>query len=551
MSTIFKFARRVQVWLGDASEDEERAFQFLADTCSRLKSQRVLFDGTGMPDVKDDIWTLWSQVILRSWFTRLWVVQEALVSAGNVIITIGRQAQVSWLIFKDMVFRIGGTDWPAECPSYEQIDRRAQKAVEKEFYLERGIKPDEYVKNGYKNGCTPEDAVTYCLYRNLVNISDLTSLESYSDTDFGYLQRVLKLFGNRYCAYDQDRPNAMRGILPEKLRHGLGVYSIHADLPTVYREVSRLWLTNDPTLSSLQLIRPLPKFLPRGSQLMGTKLNNPSWVIDLGRVVIMGVGWHGVPNRTDGFHAGLVRGSFITGKAEWEVPKERSLKNLFKSITNIKLSNDSECRILGVVVGVVDALFSEFNAGTDQMTQNESPGSAFGTLFNESLGLVQCLTGDVEAAKEIHCRSIVLDRTDIEDPSVTTMIDIEYKHNLRRAYDKLSEVIRSQSLESENLHKRDSETSRFYMKVKSHQQSIPNWYSTTSGLVGRSLAVPVAGDVVAVFYGAVTTFLLRPVQGRQSTFEFMGESYTHRVMQGEALLEKNKKKYPKRKFILV
>lgn len=83
------------------------------------------------------------------------------------------------------------------------------------------------------------------------------------------------------------------------------------------------------------------------------------------------------------------------------------------------------------------------------------------------------------------------------------------------------------------------------------QRSFPNWYSTTNGLVGRSYAVPVAGDVVAVFYGAATMFLLRPVEGRQSTFEFMGDSYTHGVMQGEALLEKNKERYQKRKFVLV
>jgi hypothetical protein len=63
-------------------------------------------------------------------------------------------------------------------------------------------------------------------------------------------------------------------------------------------------------------------------------------------------------------------------------------------------------------------------------------------------------------------------------------------------------------------------------------------------------AVPRVGDIVAIFYGASTPFLLRPVAG-QETYEFMGEAYAHGVMQGEVLHEENKDKYPKQVFKLV
>jgi len=43
---------------------------------------------------------------------------------------------------------------------------------------------------------------------------------------------------------------------------------------------------------------------------------------------------------------------------------------------------------------------------------------------------------------------------------------------------------------------------------------------------------------------------LRPVAG-QETYEFIGEAYAHGVMQGEALYDKNKDKYPKQVFKLV
>lgn len=124
-------------------------------------------------------------------------------------------------------------------------------------------------------------------------------LEKYRDADFSFLQQVLKVYGNLKCAYDQDRPNAMRGILTDRLKKGLKVYDIHADVATVYREVTRVWLTNDPTLSLLQIICPLNKFLPEGDTATGTKLCNPSWAIDLGLVVTEALG-AGIPYRIDG-----------------------------------------------------------------------------------------------------------------------------------------------------------------------------------------------------------------------------------------------------------
>lgn len=158
---------------------------------------------------------------------------------------------------------------------YNKLDARAKLAVDRDFFADWGITLDAY--HNVDRGRNRDDALQSCIYRNIVNIRELVFLEKYHDADYGY--------GNRKCTYDQDRPNTMRGILTDRLRKGLKVYDIHADVATVYREVTRVWLTNDPTLSLLQRIRPLDKFLPEGDAMTGTKLCNPSWAIDLGRVV--------------------------------------------------------------------------------------------------------------------------------------------------------------------------------------------------------------------------------------------------------------------------
>ena len=550
METVFKLAEPVRVWLGDASPDEERAFQHLADTSKTLADKGVRMNGPGLPGPKDEIWRYWSQVILRPWFARLWIVQESLISAGKVIVTLGMEAQTTWANFYEMIGRAGSVPWMDEPLEYNKLDARAKLAVDRDFFAEWGIALDAY--HNVDRGRNRDDALRSCIYRNIVNIRELVFLEKYHDADYGFLQQVLKVYGNRKCTYDQDRPNAMRGILTDRLKKGLKVYDIHADVATVYREVTRVWLMNDPTLSLLQRIRPLDKFLPEGDTITGTKLCNPSWAIDLGRVVTEALG-AGIPHRIDGFHAGLVRRASWLGstKHEWSVP-ETGVMSRLKGSRHIVFPTEAHCHISGVQVGTVESVVCSHSRRalrearrSDATFQHDAELEQW---LSDSFELVRSVGLEPESAREVHWRVLVLNRTDTVDPDVKTMFDVEDRYSRREAYDEVLEILKSDR--PEPLRQADGATARYYSTVFNNKLDFPNWFSTSNSCVGRSYAVPRVGDIVAIFYGASTPFLLRPVAG-QETYEFMGEAYTHGVMQGEALYEENKDKYPKQVFKLV
>ena len=59
-------------------------------------------------------------------------------------------------------------------------------------------------------------------------------------------------------------------------------------------------------------------------------------------------------------------------------------------------------------------------------------------------------------------------------------------------------------------------------------------FSTTSGHIGLGNVTLEPGDLVCVFLGGRTPFIVRPVDRK---YKFVGECYLHGIMQGEALEE--------------
>ena len=68
METIFASAETVWIWLGGASDAEEKAFGELTDifhTYEHLRKPDI--DLSQLPSVHDPIWNYWAQVVLRRW----------------------------------------------------------------------------------------------------------------------------------------------------------------------------------------------------------------------------------------------------------------------------------------------------------------------------------------------------------------------------------------------------------------------------------------------------------------------------------------------------
>jgi hypothetical protein len=79
------------------------------------------------------------------------------------------------------------------------------------------------------------------------------------------------------------------------------------------------------------------------------------------------------------------------------------------------------------------------------------------------------------------------------------MFDVEDRHSRREGYDKVLDILKSGK--PKLLRQADDATGRYCSTVCIiNKPNFPNWFSTSTGHVGRSYEVPKAGDVVAVFY---------------------------------------------------
>ncbi|KAJ3575182.1 hypothetical protein NPX13_g4120 [Xylaria arbuscula] len=110
MGDIYSQASQVIVWLGPGSDSADRAIEVL----KLIGSEVEILDGIGLAPspgktrfyhradlqmgFRDDQWESVQQLVNRPWFTRVWVVQEALLGGSRVVVQSGRSI-MSWDLF--------------------------------------------------------------------------------------------------------------------------------------------------------------------------------------------------------------------------------------------------------------------------------------------------------------------------------------------------------------------------------------------------------------------------------------------------------------------
>jgi hypothetical protein len=112
MKSVYSFAKRTIIWLGEEAQESTRAIATLA-----YFAQQVEFINGGTlgdsPDAKNTSWwepgsrlpfdeDAWSCLIAffrRSWFNRVWVLQEALLGSQTSIIECGKTS-ILWLLLR-------------------------------------------------------------------------------------------------------------------------------------------------------------------------------------------------------------------------------------------------------------------------------------------------------------------------------------------------------------------------------------------------------------------------------------------------------------------
>ncbi|QGI65186.1 hypothetical protein CEK26_009137 [Fusarium fujikuroi] len=94
MGDIYKSARQVVVWLGDAADDSHLVFQHINDESIADSSH----NGPAPPEVKR---RAWNTLVRRPWFFRTWVIQEIALAKRAVMMcgdeaTPWRDMEISW-----------------------------------------------------------------------------------------------------------------------------------------------------------------------------------------------------------------------------------------------------------------------------------------------------------------------------------------------------------------------------------------------------------------------------------------------------------------------
>jgi hypothetical protein len=99
MGKIYQHAWNTVIWLGESSPSSDSAIQLLEDASVRLQLRMDDIDPTdferlGLPKPDSEIWhALWN-LLSRPWFTRLWIIQEVILSR-NLWVTCG-DSLITW-----------------------------------------------------------------------------------------------------------------------------------------------------------------------------------------------------------------------------------------------------------------------------------------------------------------------------------------------------------------------------------------------------------------------------------------------------------------------
>lgn len=249
MRIIYTEAIKVIVWLGESDAHVDRALEAIPELIPRLRG----FDGRlglnddrlmshGLPKRSDEIWHGTRDLLSRSWFTRLWVFQEAVLAESVVVMCGNRIMNMDELV-----------DFTASMASASVVD--LTRDTDSDFFavltglamVQRISLFKEWRANGQ-------------------GISFMSLLEA--SRDFSVTRDADKVYGLLGLASD---------ALGEILRVDVTKPAVE-----VYIEAAKFDIANDPTLSILrcassnQPLEGLPSWCPnfsgpRASEMLGSE----------------------------------------------------------------------------------------------------------------------------------------------------------------------------------------------------------------------------------------------------------------------------------------
>ncbi|CAI6085741.1 unnamed protein product [Clonostachys chloroleuca] len=533
MPEIYSQAKRVLVWLGIADDPVygrvplsvvdsiQEALQMIPefnpeDASGIVATIRALYEDSqrlseqGKPNLLDHDWLPLGSLLSRPWFRRKWMIQEISL-AKEVLVHVGNDVQFPWLNIAQLMFSIGVLN--IDSAAGLQIGKAPNVPTHqrgRDGTSREPISGDGEAKKTFKGSSFSFNAALQCaaaiymvqLFRHTGTLLD------------GVV--VAQLFE---CTDPRDHVYSLLSLIST----GPTIQpDYEASLGDVFRRFAKAMLVEGQSLKVLGLAPNKHAFYkPDAKEVEGL----PSWVPDLRDI-----------------HSNVLTGSSVRPQAFFAGGKNKPI---------LQISADE--RILSCSGRVVDSV-EAFSTGLLDMVLDDMPElRANPAIFLETDDPLPERRQRRFARWLDGCYSLAFSHyyadRDVSNPqdhlmgsfarSMTCDIDLMRNRADRESISKFPQYM-------ERIFD-DVEKGNFDLEIKSSKMppdltnlgetvrsfAISLFCVTGNGRFGRIPHTSRAGDVVCVFVGAETPFIIRPT-GRE-TYTMIGECYIDGIMDGEAM----------------
>lgn len=518
MRHIYKEAKNVLIWLGDATAAEEGALAIMPAVTTILErvaadgpdidpEKPETFDMVGLPPPSHPFWPALGTLMNRAWFRRLWALQEVVLPEKTRVMC--GQKETSWEILA------------------------AFGAIVSKAYQQRiinwTITGEPNVEAADLHGYDALRVVDYCRQSIKVGVMGIG------------LDILLCATRRRQVTNRVDMIFGMLGMAAPGLTKEL-VIDVSAPPSDVYLAFARYYIRHEANECLLNY----NTYRDRLDSL-------PTWCPNFGlpgNIYSLGSRWWNdrmvqeTPH-SQNYHAGF------TKLGKWQIPiidnylwsamgaavRQRTMKQNFYDTPDprqISLTlNPKHIRASGMVIDVIVQIVACNNGAEDHTTKLSS---TLQTLEWESLCLMLAKETLEDSAEvpETYWRTLLgnqtggnVDEKDIIWDRFEKVDMLENYHGWKRW---MIGVIREGKLSS--FMNTTEYRTRWYGILVSRITRGRCFFATRDGRIGLGPAESQIGDTVCVFFYCPTPYILRTGSAVQ---EFIGEAYVHGLMYAEAL----------------
>lgn len=144
MKTIYGRASQVRVWLGEDVEDSlpamalicrirnlmlEGHIEYLSDESPQVPCIPETLQRLGLPQMEHSSWTSLLKLVGRSYFSRIWILQEILVAKNSVMIMCGRYT-ITWNSLECVIVWLLAVRWMREIGSFPDLPEQLRADID-------------------------------------------------------------------------------------------------------------------------------------------------------------------------------------------------------------------------------------------------------------------------------------------------------------------------------------------------------------------------------------------------------------------------------------